>query len=861
MTPEHWAGRRIHVQGIVQGVGFRPFVYGLAVRHGLRGWVLNNSSGVEIEVFGADGALDAFVRELDMDKPPLAVIDVLTVQPIAGEPPVAFTIRHSAAQPDAFVPVSPDVAVCDDCLRELFDPQDRRYRYPFINCTNCGPRFTIVRDIPYDRPLTTMAPFVMCPTCQAEYENPANRRFHAQPNACPDCGPMLQLLASPGADDARLGLAEPLAGDAALLHAQRLLDSGHIVAVKGLGGYHLACDATDDAAVLTLRSRKGRVGKPLAVMAPDLDTVRSFAHVTPAEARLLTSRERPIVLLRKRKHDGRNVGAGAGKDAGAPGARLSEHVAPGNLTVGVMLPYTPLHHLLLHRDETSSTPAPVYVMTSGNLSEEPIVKDDDQALERIAPLADAFLLHNRAIHIHCDDSVVRVFREEALPIRRARGYAPFPVRLPHVLRPILAVGGELKNTFCLTNGRYAFLSQHMGDMENLETLRAFEAAVEHFARIFRVRPEWVARDMHPAYLSTRWAEAYAAQNGLPVIAVQHHHAHIAGVMAEHGLDNDDRVIGVALDGTGYGTDGTIWGGEILVASYNSFQRVGALRPVPLPGGDAAIRRPYRVALAHLWAAGMAWDEALPPVAACPPEERRILKRQLETGLNTVPTSSMGRLFDAVAALAGVRQTVTYEAQAAMEFEALAQESGSTAYDVQDVIRPVQASPLHDSRATDRRGGILNARRTLGKAHLQVTAAKSSSQESRERPVEPASLQSGVSEVQFEIDPRPVLRQLVQDVLAGTAPGVISFRFHQAMADVVRDACLAARDLSGLHTVALSGGVFQNVLLLGAVLDRLQSSGFKALTHLHIPANDGGLALGQALVAHYTHDSRRMTNDE
>ncbi len=687
------------------------------------------------------------------------------------------------------MPVSPDVAVCDDCLAELFDPHDRRYRYPFINCTNCGPRFTIIRDIPYDRPMTTMAPFAMCSDCQAEYEDPADRRFHAQPNACPVCGPVLTLLASPRAKAAALDLAAPLSGDDALRQAQRLLDNGRIVAIKGLGGYHLACDAVNDTAVLTLRERKGRGNKPLAVMAADLDAVRRFAHVTPAEERLLTSRERPIVLLRKR--------APADCDL-----RLSEHVAPGNLTVGVMLPYTPLHYLLLH-DEGDAPPR-VYVMTSGNLSEEPIVKDDDEALDRLASLADAFLLHNRAIHIHCDDSVVRVFRETALPIRRARGYAPFPVRLPQSLQPILAVGGELKNTFCLTNDRYAFLSQHIGDMENLETLHAFEAAVEHFARIFRVQPQTVAHDMHPAYLSTRWAESYASQHDLPRVPVQHHHAHIAGVMAEHGLGADEGVIGVALDGTGYGTDGTIWGGEILLATYGAFQRIGALRPDPLPGGDAAIRRPYRIALAHLWAAGIEWDEALPPLAACPPEERRILERQLETGLNTVPTSSMGRLFDAAASLAGVRQVVTYEAQAAMEFETLAADAALAPYDLTGAVRPVS----------------------------------------------PQSLQSGISEVQFEIDPRPLLRQLVQDALGGTAPGAISFRFHQAIAAIVRDACLAARDLCGLNVVALSGGVFQNVLLLGAVLDRLQESGFTTLTHLRIPANDGGLALGQALVAHY-----------
>ncbi|MFQ5578958.1 MAG: carbamoyltransferase HypF, partial [Anaerolineae bacterium] len=466
-------GRHIHITGIVQGVGFRPFVYGLATRLALNGWVLNNSSGVEVEVAGPPAQLDAFIAALQTETPPLAVIDSLRVEPISNLQPPTFEIRHSQAQPHAFVPISPDICICDDCRRELFDPADRRYRYPFINCTNCGPRFTIIRDIPYDRPLTTMADFPMCPACQSEYNNPLDRRFHAQPNACPDCGPQVELRTS----DAK----EPLPGEAAIRGAQNMLAAGKIVAIKGLGGFHLACDATNDRALQTLRERKGRVDKPFAVMALDMDAVRRIARVDPAERSLLLSKERPIVLLKKRDD-----------------SPLSELVAPGNRYVGVMLPYTPLHYLLLTRR------LPVLVMTSGNYSEEPIVKDNAEALDRLAPLADAFLLHNRDIHLHCDDSVVRVFEGRELPVRRSRGYAPFPVKLPFETTQILAVGGELKSAFCLTKGRYAFMSQHIGDMENLETLQAFEAAAAHFQAIFRVEPDIIACDMHPGYLSSKW---------------------------------------------------------------------------------------------------------------------------------------------------------------------------------------------------------------------------------------------------------------------------------------------------------------------------------------------------------------------
>ena len=670
------ARRRFVVSGVVQGVGFRPFVYNLAVQHGLAGFVGNDSSGVFVEVEGLTEAIAAFRAGLVEQAPPLAHVERIEEEAVEPLGETSFIIVPSQALTSRSTLVSPDVCVCDACLAELFDPSDRRYRYPFINCTHCGPRFSIIRDIPYDRPKTTMAAFVMCKACQAEYDDPTNRRFHAQPNACPVCGPQVRFEWSASIPSGGGWDLQDLSDEGPIESARRVIAQGGIVAVKGLGGFHLACDASNDAALATLRDRKGRVDKPFAVMARDLATARAIAHVDDEEAALLTSRARPIVLLRKR--------------AGSP---LSDLVAPGNYLVGVMLPYTPLHYLLLgaypsdgsdfsdSSDSLTSDPLQpatcnlqpaTLVLTSGNLSDEPIVKDDDEARERLAPLADAFLLHNREIYARCDDSVIRVFEGKELPVRRSRGYAPFPVKLPFSLPTTLAVGGELKATFCLTRDDHAFMSQHIGDMENLETLDAFEQAVEHFKSIFRARPERIVSDLHPRYLSSRWAAEHA--DGLQHVRVQHHHAHIAAVMAEHGLDGRSPVIGFSFDGTGYGTDGAIWGGEVLLADYRGFRRLAHLAYIPLPGGDAAIKRPYRIALAHLWAAGVPWTPDLPPVDACPEAERRVLLRQLEAGINTVPTSSMGRLFDAVAALAGIRQTVTYEAQAAIEMEAFAEVS-------------------------------------------------------------------------------------------------------------------------------------------------------------------------------------------
>ena len=761
------SGLRIHVSGIVQGVGFRPFVYGLAQRHALNGWVRNSSSGVDIEVDGPAAALTAFARDLRAELPPLAHIDEwqMTERPPNGF--VDFTILESKAEAGAFQPISPDMALCPDCLRELFDPADRRYRYPFINCTNCGPRYTIIRDIPYDRPLTTMAGFPLCAECAAEYGDPLDRRFHAQPVACPACGPRLWLEAA--------GSATALSRDHdALQDTRRRLCEGQIVAVKGLGGFHLACDATSPAAVSELRRRKLRVDKPFAVMMADIETVRRHCFAGAAEEELLLSGARPIVLLRRRLE-----------------STITREIAPGQALIGVMLPYTPLHYLLL---EPEAGFPEALVMTSGNISEEPIAYTNKEARERLAALADALLLHDRAIHTRCDDSVMRVVaaedgREIPLPLRRSRGYAPFPVRLPWPSTPLLATGGELKNTFCLVRDDYAFLSHHIGDMENYETLRSFEEGVAHMERLFRVAPEIVACDLHPDYMATRYAHERAEREDLPLVAVQHHHAHIAAGMAEHSLIGDRPVIGVAFDGTGYGDDGAIWGGEFLIADYSGYERAAHLRYVPLPGGDRAVREPWRMALAHLHAAGLPWGDELDPVSfgqARGADMLEVLRIQIERGLNAPPTSSMGRLFDAAAALAGVREVVNYEAQAAVEFEALADPTETGSY------------PL------DYANGI--------------------------------------------IDPRPAWAALLRDRRERIDIGRIAARFHNGVARLTGDVCRHLRDERGLNDVVLSGGVWQNATLLRLTLSLLEKDGFTVFTHRLVPANDGGLALGQAMVA-------------
>jgi hydrogenase maturation protein HypF len=677
-----------------------------------------------------------------------------------------FRIAESDRGGGARTFVSPDVAVCDDCLAELFDLTDRRYRYPFINCTNCGPRFTITLRLPYDRPNTTMRGFTMCRACADEYADPANRRFHAQPAACPACGP--QISFSTVIDGTGRPLVEGT--DAAVAATQAALAAGQVVAIKGLGGYHLACDATSAAAVATLRARKARPDKPLAVMVRDLTMAQVVAAIGPAEAAVLTSPARPIVLLPKRA-----------------GNLLTELVARGSPYVGLLLPYTPLHHLLFRPVPGSTATVPqALVMTSGNLADEPICYDDDDARDRLSHLVDAWLAHNRPINVPCDDSVVRVEAGEELPVRRSRGYAPLPVRLPFDAVPLVAAGGELKNTFCLASGRDAWMSQHIGDMGSVPTLAAFKSSVRQFAEMYRVGPEVVAADAHPGYQTRRWAED---ETDRPVELVQHHHAHIAAVMAEHGVPLGERVIGFAFDGTGYGTDGAIWGGEVLVAAYDEFERAAHLRYVPLPGGDTTIRKPYRAALTHLWAAGIDWSDDLAPVRAASPPELAVLRRQLERGVQCVPTSSMGRLFDAVSSLLGARHTVSYEAQAAIELETVA-------------------------------GPHMTA--ALPRYRFQVAGDK--------------------------VDPGPLLGAMVDDIHRGSAPGAVAAGFHTAVATLIAEMAERLGESTGIDRVALSGGVFQNVLVVRLARAQLERLHMRVLTHRLVPPNDGGLALGQAVVA-------------
>lgn len=716
----------------MQGVGFRPFVYGLATGLGLSGLVGNDAGGVFIEVEGAPGAVGRFLDGLRTRPPRLAAVERVTTRDLDARGRGGFAIVGSDTSGERRALVSWDSATCDDCLRELADPADRRYRYPFINCTNCGPRFTIVKDVPYDRPSTTMAGFPMCGQCAAEYEDPADRRFHAQPVCCPSCGPSLTL--------------RPHAGDP-LTAARDMLAGGAVVAVKGLGGYHLAARAAAEDAVAALRSRKHREDKPFAVMVPDLAAARTLCVLSDAEEALLTGPRRPIVLARRR-----------------PGAALAGAVAPGNRHLGLLLPYTPLHHLLVTE--------PV-VLTSGNVSDEPIAHRDGDALERLAGIADAFLLHDRPIHTRTDDSVVRVFRGRALPVRRARGCTPEPVPIAKG-RPVLACGAESKNTFCLTRDGRAFVSQHIGDLENYETLRAFKEGIEHFQRLFDITPEAIAYDPHPEYLSTK----YALDRELPSIAVQHHHAHIASCLADNGVDGP--VIGVAFDGTGYGTDGTLWGGEFLIADLRGFERAAHLEPVPMPGGAAAIREPWRMAAAY----GV-------------PEDLRVARRPdwpkvaalAERRVNAPLTSSMGRLFDAVAAVLGIRDRTGYEGQAAMELEQRADPSESAAY--------------------------------------------------------PAAL---TGTAPFTIAGADLLDAVVADLRAGAPVPVIAARFHNGVAALIVNAASRIREETGLAAVALSGGVFQNMLLLERAVSGLTGAGFDVLTHHRVPPNDGGISLGQAAVA-------------
>jgi hydrogenase maturation protein HypF len=718
----------------------------LAQRLGLSGRVGNDTAGVFLEVEGTEQAVSEFLAVLPVQAPPLAVIEEIRTNPLAPTGESGFHIVSSNATGRRDTLISADTATCADCLRELADPTDRRFAYPFINCTNCGPRFTIVRDVPYDRPFTTMAPFTMCQACATEYHDPADRRFHAQPVCCPACGPRLRLLAPDGTEL----LGEPLAA------AAELLIGGSVLAVKGLGGFHVAALASDATATALLRARKHREDKPFAIMVADLDTAHQLCVVDPVGERVLAGRRRPVVLLPRR-----------------PQAPVAPAVAPGNRNLGLMLPYTPLHHLLLR-----AVAGPV-VLTSGNVSDEPIAYQDDDARQRLTGIADAYLTHDRAIHMRTDDSVVRVFRGAELPVRRSRGYAPEPLTLAHpVPRPILGCGAELKSTFCLARGRHAFLSHHIGDLENYETLRSFTEGVEHFRRLFDVTPEVAAYDLHPEYLSTKYALELP---DVELVGVQHHHAHIASCLADNGEAGP--VLGVAFDGTGYGSDGTLWGGEFLLADLAGFQRMAHLVPVPLPGGAAAIRQPWRMAAAYLGSDApqeliqrnaQHWDAVLAMAA------RRV---------NAPLTSSAGRLFDAVAAILGIRDSINYEGQAAVELEQRADPTEQGSY--------------------------------------------------------PAEVTEGPTPQLHGVD---LVRAAVADQQAGVAPEVIATRFHHGLADAIVRICQMLRDTTGVDVAALSGGVFQNVLLLERTVASLEQAGFRVLTHSRVPPNDAGISLGQVAIA-------------
>ncbi|MGA2516464.1 MAG: carbamoyltransferase HypF [Thermodesulfobacteriota bacterium] len=745
----------IGITGIVQGIGFRPFIYSLAQKHLVRGWVLNNEKGVLIDAESEDGNLDRFIQDIPKLAPPLARIESFEVKYLEPLGYSTFEIRKSEEAQEKFVLISPDVATCDQCLSELFSPTNFRYRYPFINCTLCGPRFTIIQDIPYDRHKTTMAPFIMCPVCQKEYEDPLDRRFHAQPNACPACGPSLHLEDREGKEVPGVPIVKTL----------DLLSEGRIAAIKGLGGFHLACDARNQDAVSSLRSRKFREDKPFAVMCQNIDEVKKHCEANEEEEKLLLSVERPIVILRRRGN-----------------SPVAHAVAPYQDTLGVMLPYSPLHHLLLNG------PLKTLVMTSGNVSDEPISYKNEEAFGRLSKIADYFLFHNREIHMRCDDSVTRIFDGKPYILRRSRGYVPFPIKLSFPLEMILACGGELKNTFCLTRGQYAFMSHHIGDLENLETLTSFEEGIQHFKKLFYIEPKAVAYDLHPDYLSTQYALSIP---DIPKIGVQHHHAHIVSAMAENGVEGD--VIGVALDGTGFGVDGTVWGGEFIKVNLRDFGRLAHLKKVPMPGGSMAIKEPWRMAMVYLFDAfgDQATKLKIDLMKRIDSQKWDILKRAIKQKVNSPLTSSMGRLFDAISSLLSIRDEVHYEGQAAIELEMIADHGAKEEY----------------------------------------------------------PFQNHGDEMPMVIDPAEMIRGIVRDLIDGVPSSRISGKFHQTISRMIIETCQTIRSKEALNRVVLSGGVFQNIFLLSLVTEGLKRSGFDVYTHHLVPPNDGGISLGQAVIAH------------
>ncbi len=752
----------IHITGIVQGVGFRPFIYSLATRFSLSGFVLNDTSGVKIEVEGEGKKTADFLEHITLDAPPLALIEKIDCRKL---PPIGyhhFEIKKSKKEKEKFTLISPDISVCPDCLRELFDKADRRYQYPFINCTNCGPRFSIIENIPYDRARTTMREFKLCPECQSEYDDPLNRRFHAQPNACRVCGPRVSLFDNKGR---KIHSFDPIKTSAGLLK------KGYIVAVKGLGGFHLACDAANKTSVETLRKRKYREDKPFALMALDVEKIKEFCRVNEYEQRLLLSPRRPILILRKKKD-----------------CRLPDEIAPNNKCLGMMLPYTPLHYLLLREAGM------VLVMTSGNISDEPIAYKNKDAFKKLGGITDYFLVHNRKIQTRIDDSVTRIFNNQEMIIRRSRGYVPQPMKVNFFFKePVLAVGGELKNTFCLATRNYAFLSHHIGDLENLSALTSFEEGIDHFLRIFHASPRIVACDLHPDYLSTKFAQEYCQNTSFKpeLIPVQHHHAHIVSCLIDN--HSESKVIGVAFDGVGLGTDRRIWGGEFLVADLTGFTRVAQLKYLPLPGGEMAIKEPWRMAVTYL--NGVYGPDflslPLPFLETLKKDKIMLLLKIIKKGVNSPLTSSMGRLFDAVSALTGLRDRVNYEGQAAIELEMLVEDKEKGSY-----------------------------------------------------PFEISSQEKIIL-----IDPKAIIASVVSDLINHERKEVIAARFHNTIARVILQTCKKIREKQSLNEVALSGGVFQNVYLLEKTCDLLTKTEFSVYTHHQVPPNDGGISLGQAVIAH------------
>lgn len=751
---EQKEARCLEIEGIVQGVGFRPFIYRLAGQYGLSGDVANNSAGVIIHVEGSSGAIDHFINDIEGECPSIARVIQVRQNIVKFKGMHKFVIRDSETGSPPATLISPDIAVCDDCLSELFDQGDRRYGYPFINCTNCGPRYTIIDDIPYDRPKTSMRNFIMCPACQGEYDNPMDRRFHAQPNACFDCGPGVSLFDAFGTR---------IDADNKIQHTAELLKQGAIVAIKGLGGFHLAADAVNSEVVAILRERKHREEKPLAVMAYGIADVKEFAHAGSEEEALLSSPECPIVILRKKESN-----------------PLAQGVSPFNNYFGVMLPCTPLHYLLLSHGFTA------LVMTSANLSEEPIAIDNDEAFKHLADIADYFLVHDRDIYLRSDDSIVKRTASEFRMMRRSRGYAPAPVFLKNRGPRILACGAELKNTVCLTKEDKAFLSQHIGDLENARAYDFFKLTIEHMKRILDIRPEIIAYDLHPDYLSTRYA---VEQEGLQKIQVQHHHAHIVSCMAENNLDG--HVMGLSFDGTGFGPDNTIWGGEVMVAGIEGFTRVGSLSCVPMPGSGAVIKEPWRMAVSYLYDAfgEDIHDLGIPMLNDIEKNNLKILIDMISKKVNSPLTSSLGRLFDGVASILGIRSHVSYEGQAAMELEMIAAENINRTYDYEWIEGDC-----------------------------------------------------------YKILPGPIIRGVVKDLEDGVNISVISARFHFTLIRLFSDLCRIIRVSNGLERVVLSGGVFQNSIILSGLIKSLKKEGFKVFAHTKVPANDGGISLGQAVIA-------------